>query len=554
MPVKVTNNASSKLSAPVVVSDESFTIQSGEGSKFPTLGTNEFTYVTFGDNQTNEVVKVIGKTGDDFDCFPPIQNNWPIGTPVQLNITAELIDELVQKNANGQIITNLQLQNPSEKLVKITTDSSNLDIDLSLGTAFEVTLTQSVTVNLLNAPDYDSLSIVKIIFKQDGTGGHTVSWNLSVKHSNPSDAVVSSAPNSIDYYELSTSSSGDTWYSNRVGKNFLTYASTLVTGNIDLPAPIISGKIQTIWANILLPTPIILGLIEPLFTRVYYFNGRVSGATTPNIYDYYDETSEFKAVLETWQNVNKSNDLIGLQACASIGDIAYLIGGTYWSDATTPNAGSNNHNSYSLALEAWVAKITLPTPPRHSLSGFSIGTNVYVTSGEDQAVSYSDTDEYNTITEAWTAKTISLGTKAILSGINLGGFGYTMLGSPATHGRYNAGTNSWSAVLAPSSPSAGFNGGYTANGGYGYLTEGILNRRYDVGPPEAWQIKTNILSQKNSHGCQSSDDFIYVYGGLGLSGPSPETYSYDVTGEVWETTTNMSGTARGEGSSATLFG
>ena len=65
MGVKVTNNAYGTLSAGISTSDTTITLDSGQGSRFPSLGASDYFYATLVDTANNlEVVKVTARSSD----------------------------------------------------------------------------------------------------------------------------------------------------------------------------------------------------------------------------------------------------------------------------------------------------------------------------------------------------------------------------------------------------------------------------------------------------------------------------------------------------------
>ena len=65
MGVKVENNAFGVLSAGITTSDTTITLDSGEGARFPTLGSGDYFYATIVDTSNNlEIVKVTARSND----------------------------------------------------------------------------------------------------------------------------------------------------------------------------------------------------------------------------------------------------------------------------------------------------------------------------------------------------------------------------------------------------------------------------------------------------------------------------------------------------------
>ena len=65
MGVKVTNNAFGTISAGISSSDTTVTLDTGQGARFPTLGSGDFFFGTLIDTSNNiEVVKVTARSTD----------------------------------------------------------------------------------------------------------------------------------------------------------------------------------------------------------------------------------------------------------------------------------------------------------------------------------------------------------------------------------------------------------------------------------------------------------------------------------------------------------
>ena len=65
MPIKFKNNAFSTLASSISASDLGITVASGEGTKFPTLTTGDYFYLTISSTSgTYEIVKVTARSGD----------------------------------------------------------------------------------------------------------------------------------------------------------------------------------------------------------------------------------------------------------------------------------------------------------------------------------------------------------------------------------------------------------------------------------------------------------------------------------------------------------
>jgi hypothetical protein len=98
----------------------------------------------------------------------------------------------------------------------------NATIALSLGTVFDFLLTTSTTISVVGTVDDRGLFAVRktVIVRQDGVGGHTLSWPASVKWPAGSTPTLSAGSNAVDIFEIVTVDAGTTWYGYRVGANY----------------------------------------------------------------------------------------------------------------------------------------------------------------------------------------------------------------------------------------------------------------------------------------------------------------------------------------------
>lgn len=96
--------------------------------------------------------------------------------------------------------------------VVLTQTTGTIDIDLTTGNSFEVTLTENATITLSNPPttgDYGQF-VIKII--QDGAGGaFTVTWPASVIWPSATAPVITTSNGAIDEITLRTIDAGTEW-------------------------------------------------------------------------------------------------------------------------------------------------------------------------------------------------------------------------------------------------------------------------------------------------------------------------------------------------------
>lgn len=104
MGVKVTNNAFGTLSAGISSSDTTVTLDSGQGSRFPTLGAGDYFFGTLVDTSNNlEIVKVTARSTDSMTVTRAQDNTtalaFAIGDRFELRPTAALFEAIQSESA-----------------------------------------------------------------------------------------------------------------------------------------------------------------------------------------------------------------------------------------------------------------------------------------------------------------------------------------------------------------------------------------------------------------------------------------------------------------------
>lgn len=91
MDVLFSNNAKSTLASTANAAATSFTLNTGDGSLFPSpdVPTQRF-WLRFGTNDTNEVVRCTARSSDTITCSALV-NTWPSGTEVKLLLNQEAL-------------------------------------------------------------------------------------------------------------------------------------------------------------------------------------------------------------------------------------------------------------------------------------------------------------------------------------------------------------------------------------------------------------------------------------------------------------------------------
>lgn len=100
--------------------------------------------------------------------------------------------------------------NYTEAVTTATVSTSTYDIDLSLSSVFDLTLTASTTFTFINPPASGVSKPVTVILTQDATGGRTAAFN-NVKYTDGTLPQLTTTANAIDVLTFFTINGGS-WY------------------------------------------------------------------------------------------------------------------------------------------------------------------------------------------------------------------------------------------------------------------------------------------------------------------------------------------------------
>lgn len=117
--------------------------------------------------------------------------------------------ELVQGGTNKKVDARVLR---GQKVTALTSAAGVVNIDLSLGSYFTLTLTENVTsITFPNPPGAGYGQTVMVLITQDSTA-RTVAWPASFKWEGGSAASVSTGPGVKDLLAISTLDNGTTWH------------------------------------------------------------------------------------------------------------------------------------------------------------------------------------------------------------------------------------------------------------------------------------------------------------------------------------------------------
>lgn len=138
------------------------------------------------------------------------------------NITSTSANYTYTNNLDvgGQIVLNGSI---AEEFKSITPTFSSVNISLSAGTSFNITL--NTNVSSFNVTDFivSKINSFLLFINQDTVGGRTVNFNFigkSVKWAGGNVPTVTVAASAVDIYTFISKDSGSTWYGFVGGQNF----------------------------------------------------------------------------------------------------------------------------------------------------------------------------------------------------------------------------------------------------------------------------------------------------------------------------------------------
>ena len=136
MGVKVENNAFGTLSAGITTSDTTVTLDSGEGARFPTLGSGDYFYATIVDTSNNlEIVKVTARSTDSMTVTRAQDGTtaraFSIGDRFELRPVAALFEDIDIRGSGGTISGNVDIDSSGAEPLTITgTDATQTRVQL----------------------------------------------------------------------------------------------------------------------------------------------------------------------------------------------------------------------------------------------------------------------------------------------------------------------------------------------------------------------------------------------------------------------------------------
>ena len=150
MTVKVTNNGFSTLSAGITNSATTIALASGEGSRFPTLSTDDYFYGTLIDTSNNlEIVKVTARSSDSLTVVRAQDNTsaraFSTGDRFELRPVAKLFEDISEMGGGATGGGTDKVFNENSRTV---TTSYTLSTNKSAMCVGPLTINSGVTVTI----------------------------------------------------------------------------------------------------------------------------------------------------------------------------------------------------------------------------------------------------------------------------------------------------------------------------------------------------------------------------------------------------------------------
>ena len=147
MGLKYANNAGSYITSALTPGSVTLTVQSGDGSKFPTLTVSDYFYGTLFDNAGNiEIVKVTARTGDVMTITRAQDSttalSWASATRFELRQVAASLNDIVTTAATAK---------STADTAKTTADTAKATADTAKATADGAIATAGAAVSTANA-------------------------------------------------------------------------------------------------------------------------------------------------------------------------------------------------------------------------------------------------------------------------------------------------------------------------------------------------------------------------------------------------------------------
>jgi hypothetical protein len=193
------------------------------GQMAPVGTTNNYTYVWFDDTASAEVgVRGVarGQQGNPVEGFPAAtavvtpattrdyRLDRTFGSGSIASLHSFVYVELITGGGGGGISDPIiqTYNSPTQN-----TEPTTTDLDASVANVFLLPgISEDLTIDITNPPGAGKYELIHIVFTQDGTGNHTISWDAGITFTNGTPTVTETA-NAITDVILYTKDQGVTW-------------------------------------------------------------------------------------------------------------------------------------------------------------------------------------------------------------------------------------------------------------------------------------------------------------------------------------------------------
>jgi hypothetical protein len=250
-------------------------------------------------------------------------------------------------------------------------------------------------------------------------------------------------------------------------------------------------------------------------------------------------------------------DIAALQATLSIITVPNLsvtipieVGDGYIFGGLSGGGVLKTCDAYVLLTNSWTNKSDMGNPARRQTCAASVGGKGYVYTGNSNPTGTSridNTDEYNPVSNGWTAKTAHV-ERAEAGYTSIGIYALRLGGLASSYTKdcssYNTTADTWAAITdkaVAESRLCGFK-----IGGYAYTTAGFTGlsagqaecNRLDF-VANTWSAMANLPSARYFACAVEIEEFGYVFGGLSSSVYQKTCYQYNADTNTWSTKTEM---------------
>lgn len=155
-------------------------------------------------NAVNELTVTNAATGNG-----PILSATGANTNIDLNLNAKGSGSI---NLADQVLSRPELLDFSLTTAAPASASNATELDVAAGNAFDLQLTETTTISIVNPSADGKMCTLKITLEQTGAANFVVSWPAAVLWVGGSAPTITTGSGAIDVVTLITNDAGTTWY------------------------------------------------------------------------------------------------------------------------------------------------------------------------------------------------------------------------------------------------------------------------------------------------------------------------------------------------------